>query len=484
MLGEPRAIVASEFLILAIGGVAILARILVLVALSDPGTASSFDDALVVRDVAEGGHRFPNRPSAVVTNGAYTRPPLFHWLCSFLPRGLLPSVLPWSAVAADVLSIALVTGGAVALSLPASSIAVAAGFLVVSPLVAYRLDETFSAGGANPLGATLLATSLFLLEGGLARGAIALFVGATISASLVVLTDRASLLTGILVALLGTVAVSPVVGAVWLTAIAFSLVLSGLGAFRLVIGYAKASIDVVLHRDRSGASERFGSVSWTVADLPALVAAGGAYLVAVWTGRDVPVPLLFELWLLAGTVLTVAAALVAVRPRDAVRFHGWPVIVPAAVVSGVAWSSFGWEYRLLVVLAIAVGVGRLVRMSLVDRPSAATGWEPIRKHLANESPGVVVVQPTSLAGELAWKTDHRVVACLGNEIGSSAEKSSMFPGKPGDVTADVHRLRYYYDPDWAVFDLAASTSGLEPPESEPVVETSRFELHPFDTYFE
>jgi hypothetical protein len=215
----------------------------------------------------------------------------------------------------------------------------------------------------------------------------------------------------------------------------------------------------------------------------------------VWTtiaGVDIIVSRPVLVWLFAG----VAAAILTSLPH--LLFLGEPeryleyVYLPAFVVLGEAWSALGTPYHAVVSSLTVIGILLIIgfywtfQTRLLD-PEREASIEDIVRKMKELPQGTLIIQPSVIARNIIWFTDHDVVETLGNQATTDAavrEYNRLFPEKHSRITDEVEWLRNQYSPDWVVYDLRwfepDLPSSLHRPSSEPKYANEQFELYSFD----
>lgn len=502
----------------AVGGLIVLSRSAYRLLGPDRIDADGYFHLYVVDEIRNNGHRLPRSPEQVTTRGEYAYPYFMHWVLSFFSRRTVQSIerffSPLSDVALYAVVLLLLPFGAVA----PEGMLVGAILLLLTPQL-MQPDQAHGIGiSARKPGLVLTTACLLLLTRFATTGSEFALGASVVLSSLVFLTSKFSLqaLTFLVVPI--GVFVEPLAllvlpvgffGAVLMTGgrylTVFRTHLSHLRDYAVRKQYQRfehsVGTPVTLFRDVWQADSWLDGLhavfesrrTFPLACNPLPIAAVAALGAALVSGVDLGVPDVYLVWLLSGAVTFVLISMPHLlflgEPERYLEYTYVPsVVVVAAGVEtlGAYYSGFVGSLALLAVAIVAGFVWSFERRLYEPERSAAI--ESLASYLSRKDPGVVVVQPSTVARNLVWKTDHSFVETLGNQASTPAaveEYDRLFPEGHALVTDDLDWLEAEYDPDWAVFDLrwidrTETPGSLSRPDSDPCFDNDQFEVYDFD----
>lgn len=488
---------------LGVAGGALLLVVLRVFLLERPRTPSlrfDYQHRWVVEDMRTADRQLAVGPTAVVTKGAYTRPNLTHWLLSKLPSTAEKTGYQWfGALAEPMFVFAMVLVAAWTDGFPITAFGVALVAIVTTPQFV-RSDRPGNPGfDPTKLGLSVSAVGIGSMVPWVVSGNPAwLFVGAVLT-SLVVLMDRTALFCHG-VAMLTLAAVDLLAIGVLIGGIGLAVLISKGRAIRFLLAHVKFVL--------SGEEQQYtkAGTGWArfaaeaqqrpLPKLPDPVAAivfnpfvvtGSITVLAGFTGVftiDV-VDAVFVAWLIGGIIGFVGTSLTAVDiagPSDAYLLGA---VVPAAMLTATGVGTLGTAYTIGVAAAALVGVlFTVVGARRTTRTESDEPWTDLMDALDGFDPGVVLLDPADRASELAYLTDHRVTDVLHNEEASTNDLDVLFPDKHlklPDGPNVLMSIKYYYNPDLAVFDRERTDLPESMPSSAmPVYENGRYQVFDFD----
>lgn len=482
--------------------------------------ADGYFHLYLIEEIRNNGHRLPQSPEQVTTKGTYAYPYGMHWLLSYLPRRVVTTLERLFSPMSDVLLLFVIL-----LLVPFGELSTAAAlpgallFLFTPQLV--QPDQAHGTGiSARKPGLILATIAIFLFARYTQTGDPYLFVGSVFLASFVYLTSKFSLqaMTAVLVAF--AVFVSPLAMAVLLLGFVCAVVLSRgryLVVFRTHLAHMK---DYAVRKQYHRFDHSLGTPLNLIRDLrtatswmdrlnvifdsrrlfplvrnPLPVAAVMAFLLAQYRGIDLGLSTVYVVWIGAGAVAFVLISL----PH--LLFLGEPeryleyTYLPSFVVIAAGWNQLTVVYDGLVIGFATLGF--VVMLGFVwaferrlYEPERRAAIDDITEFLSEKAPSVVILQPSTVARNFIWKTDHTFVETLGNQASTEAavaEYERLFAPGHGLVTDDIEWLAKEYDPKWVVFDRrwihrTESPGSLSQPDVEPVYVNDQFEVYPFDAF--
>lgn len=482
--------------------------------------ADGYFHLYLIEEIRNCGHRLPRSPEQVATRGEYAYPYGMHWFFSYLPRRAVATLERFFSPVCDALLFLVIL-----LLIPLGELSVGTAlpgallFLFTPQLV--QPDQAHGTGiSARKPGLILTTLCLLLFARYVQTGDPYLLAGSVLVASFVYLTSKFSLqaMAGIMAAF--AVFVSPLAIGVLVFGFVGAVVLSRgryLVVFRTHLAHMK---DYAVRKQYQRFNHSLGTPHDLVRDLRAAnswidrlhvvfdsrrifplvrnslpVAALLALFLAQYRGIDLGLPTVYVVWILAGA----AAFLLISLPH--LLFLGEPeryleyTYLPCFVVIAGGWNQLTIVYDGLVVGLAAVGF--VVMLGFVwaferrlYEPARRAAIDDVAAYLSEKEAGVVALQPSTVARNLIWKTDHTFVETLGNQASTEAavaEYERLFPEGHSLVTDDIEWLASEYDPDWVVFDLrwihrTGSPGSLSQPDATPLYANEQFEVYPFDVF--
>lgn len=487
--------------------------------ISNPiGDSDAFGHLIQIRDIRNAGHRRPERPSPVLTQGVYSYPYFVHWVLSFLPERYLLVVVRYFSGIMDILLFAVLLLLYLTNVLTETGLILGLALLIATPEF-MRPDLAHGRGfSARKPGLILCSTSLISLilwgnNWGQAWLAAAVFVG-----SFVFLSSKFGM-QAYMFSLVGIGFVFPIGATVTaIGALVLAIVISRGRYIRILFGHLSHLRDYASTKqykmfDHSLPNPRnfilCASNVRSLSDLiqfiydnrlfrtllsnPFVVAVGGFYIYSYTMSiTTAPVPAGLTAWIAAGVIAFVLTSL----PH--LLFLGQPeryleyVFVPSILVVAIGVNEFGAPYHVLVgcvitggLAVVAANIWIFTNSSMIENTERNHSFKHVLEFLSEQDPGIVLVEPVWRAKHIAWETPHNVVTHVGNQGTTQAsvkEMNKLFPKKYGHLTDDWEWLRSQYDPDFIVYDIEKikerdSELGLPLPDEKPAFENGNFHVY-------
>jgi hypothetical protein len=464
---------------------------------------------LYAKHIKEHGHRIPDRPDMVVTDGRYGYPFLMHWLLSFLPvrsyRTIDRYFSPATALAFAALVCTLYPLGV----LDGSQLLLAVAVFAVTPQFV-RPDMPDAVGiSARMPGIVLTTAAVLAFTRYLATGALLAVTAAVVLGAGVFLLSKFSV-QALLFVSIGLSVATPVAFGVYVASLLLAVVATGGVYARVLAGQIGFLHDYAVNkqqklfkqprlnplaiaRDIDSFEDLLTAAYYNrlvrpLINNPYVLLTVVAYALST-RGTTVSLPVGFHLWIwscLGAFVLTSMPYLLFLGEPERYLVYGF---LPMTVLVARAWDAFGIEYRVLVGTVLFAGLGVMaLYVFLYERlffSDDAVQWSSMLEFLRSKAPGTVLVQPYWNARRVAWETDHLVVDYVMNEGMTDNEKTDrLCPSMRAVVTNDVEWLGEAFQPDWVVFERdrlqeVERHEGLLPPSSTPVYEDDDFEVYRF-----
>lgn len=471
---------------------------------------------LFARDIANNGHRIPDKPSKTVTEGIYAYPYLLHWILSFVPDRWLPTVDRYFSGLLDVLLSLLILSLEPMGVLESHEVLLALIVFIATPeFMRPDLSHGLGISGRKP-GVVLTTVSILLFTMWVEFASPLAFLVAVLAGAGVLLTSKFSTQAFFFIVL----ALSVFVDATGLALLAGSFIVVAtlsLGRYLTILkghlthlhDYAVAKQFKITNVKPSVSIPRLDDVE-TISDLleagyknnvvrPLInnlfvIVVGFTYLMIYTSGEQILLPEGFYVWIGAGIGVFLLTSLPYLRFLGQAERYLEYTILPSVALIAKGWTAFGQTYRLVVGLLVIVGIAMVpifawAYLNEFSYSERSARFDEVARWLNTKADDVVVVQPIWKGRAVAWNTGHRVVDPIlngGTTKASAKELAQLFPREYGKVTGDVDWLMEQYDPGWVVFETSPGKEYpepvLRPPDSPPAFENDWFQVYPFEVF--
>jgi len=476
-------------------------------------TSDGYYHIQYIDEIRQNGHRLPEELDGTATGVVPTTPFFLHWLLSFIPRRFDRTIDTHFPAIADLAYALLFFLPYFVGLINSFELAIAVGICLVTPeFTRFDIAHGKSISARKP-GLILTTFGIFSFTWWVTTGGLPWLIASLCAVAIVLLSSKFAIQA--LVFIVATLTIGGYASTLLILVLGLGLatLMSGghliytLRAHVLFLkDYAEEKqyiylepptnpVELLKRLSSVRSIGDFGRTILTTNEImgvvynPFVVAVSVVYLTAVFTEWSLPaVPHVFYVWILGGVVgfsVTLLPHMQFIGEAERyLEFAFFPsAIVLAKAVDVSAPSTIGLIVALVVfgIFVIAFNYWRYRQPSKGSGFERNENWQRMIEELNTIEPGVLVLQPSSYAEEIMYRTEHSMVHFM-NPPHTPAEFENfrdIRKDHPRGITDDVAWLSENYDPDYILFNTQLYLGGLETPEKSPLRKFGEYELYEF-----